>query len=450
MDTSLACTPLPSFAARLPPFAASLSAEPEEDAPLSSFRAESPPSIYQRSSSFSEFDMAQSRSTAADKLRRNSDERLALNRQCLRVGIKYAYDEPNEVLKQRLRDRKHALTITTCADCTEETPSDQETTGDPAAALATVVEVVHRPDGLCAELPDCPICLEQVCAEGNVRLACSHRYCMRCITRFVTTSRDEYGSQVDIGCPCCKATIGRADMRQILGTSAASPTRQARHRHPQASPQVATPLAPVAVPTAEERRVLARAARSLNLRYCPGCNRPILKQGGCQNMHCPCGRRFTWGTALVLAPCRHSHKDEDADMPFWRTNCSQCSAAAHVEKRLIHTGVMLVGAPLAAAAGGLAIGAVATAAALAVPVAATPAVIFTPPALVYEAASRLKTTLAPAPKQTFGSLTSRVNAGRRRKKTPNPFVTPAVSGLYAAGVAGYMCCAAAFGGYDSD
>uniref|UniRef100_A0A7S2BR19 RING-type domain-containing protein n=1 Tax=Haptolina brevifila TaxID=156173 RepID=A0A7S2BR19_9EUKA len=380
--------------------------------------------------------MAGLHATAANMLCRNSEERLALHRECHRVGInakEFVY-ETNKELEERLQEQQHALSLTTCADCMEETPSSPETPSDLA-----VVQV----------LPDCPICLEQVVegAAGNMRLACGHHYCMRCIARFVTTCRTEHSSQVSIGCPCCKATIGHADMRRILGTSAASPTRQTPARR---ISQAATPLAAVAVPTAEERRALARAARSLNLRYCPGCNRPILKNGGCPNMTCPCGRRFNWDIALAVAPCRHPHKDEDANMPFWRTNCSQCSAAARIEKRLIHTGAMLVAAPVAAVAGGLAIGTVATAAALAVPVAVTPAVIFTPPALVYEAASRLKTTLAPAPKQTFGSLTSRVNAGRRRKKTPNPFVTPAVSGLYAAGIAGYMCCAAAFGGYDSD
>ena len=175
----------------------------------------------------------------------------------------------------------------------------------------------------------------------------------------------------------------------------------------------------------EELNQLRRVAgRNCLIRFCPTCQSPIIKNGGCNNMRCVCGARFRWNEARPLRPCRHCHRvwDEVEGSVLSRAitqfqTCRHCARSAHVAKAGLRTVAAVATVPVAAAGVGLFAGALA----VAVGIAAVPAVIFGPMAVIYEPIRRL------------------------RKKDTNPLTYAAASGL--AGV-GLVCMACT--GYESD
>jgi len=292
----------------------------------------------------------------------------------------------------------------------------------------------------------------------STRLECGH------ISKHVQVRLRE---QHRADCPCCKSAISVKDQKGMG-------LRRPPHRF---SPQDA-PSARPRPPSAAERRSLARAGRSLDIRYCPECNRPILKQGGCGQMTCLCGHRFRWAEAMVATPCRHPHRDEDH--PWWGTTCRQCSAAARAEAMVVRAGLTTVAVPVVAGVVGLVGAVVALALPTAIAVATVPAVMCAPPALAWEAfdatrrlceerggaceerggackerrdrAHNVACTLPPwsaeGAKQK-AQRKARRETSRRRTSRKNPFKAGMVSGAYAAGVGCFILTAYCVG-YESD
>ena len=170
---------------------------------------------------------------------------------------------------------------------------------------------------------------------------------------------------------------------------------------------------------------MRRVASGLDMRYCPSCHVPILKQGGCNRMTCECGHCFPWSSALPVAPCRHAHYGSDDDSGLWGYTCPGCSARAKAELALTRTALVGVGAPLAGAATAVGASVAASAAAVGLVVAVAPAALFGPLALAYEPVRRLA----------------------RAKR--NPFAKPAKMGAYVAAGSLGLCVMAACG-YESD
>lgn len=173
---------------------------------------------------------------------------------------------------------------------------------------------------------------------------------------------------------------------------------------------------------------MRRAAGRLNVRHCPSCSVPILKQGGCNNMNCGCGRRFSWLDAEPAVPCHHPHYEKDEDDAFlWGTTCRWCSPKA--KAKLVASRSALVGLGTLAGGAALGIGAAAAAAGLALSI--STAAAFAPLALAYEPVRRLRMTKA------------------QRQKKHNPLAVAAASGaMLSAG--GLYVCTMATCGYESD
>ena len=166
----------------------------------------------------------------------------------------------------------------------------------------------------------------------------------------------------------------------------------------------------------ELRRV---AGRQAEIRFCPSCRSPIIKNGGCPNMRCICGHRFRWTDALPLRPCKHCHRDNGPQTGYFTQfhTCSSCSTRAHVEKAALRSLMAMAGVPIVTLGASVIAGCIAVGAA----VAAIPAAIAGPPALLYEPVRR------------------------RRKKKKNPFAIAAVSGAVVVTIVAAGTC-----GYDSD
>lgn len=164
---------------------------------------------------------------------------------------------------------------------------------------------------------------------------------------------------------------------------------------------------------------MQRAAGRVELRFCPSCDTPIQKNGGCQHMSCACGRDFTWEQARPLRPCRRCHVDEDCRFfGRWHT-CQYCGPAARAQSAALRASNAVAAAPLVTAVAGVA----AAAAAIAVTVAAVPAATIGPLALAYHPFHR------------------RCSPGGQ----PNPLAVAAASGAVLAFVAVSACA-----GSDSD
>lgn len=156
------------------------------------------------------------------------------------------------------------------------------------------------------------------------------------------------------------------------------------------------------------------AGRNVVIRFCPTCQSPVIKHGGCDNMRCACGARFRWSAARPLRPCSHAHT-EDGWFLSAKT-CRYCSKTAHAEKYARQT----VGATFCVPVVTLGVGAVISGVAVAGALAAIPAAVFGGPALLYEPIRRI------------------------RKKKHNPLAYAAASGVAVAGACVMAC------GYDSD
>lgn len=241
---------------------------------------------------------------------------------------------------------------------------------------------------------DCPICLDALSTKGifgQTTLCCGHKYCISCLTEYVNRQH----STRSIACPCCRVVVRppaiiAKSMPERSGDEAVMP--RLNHRRPAPPPRRhsngsahwwnAGPRL-----TAADTEALARQAgrNAWRLRLCPECSAPICKNGGCDNMNCPCGARFQWSQAQPLRACRHCHYDPEARFfPRYKA-CIHCSALAEVEAkalcavgRTLEVTVSTVGV----------ISAVAVFASVGLAVTAVPAAVFGPLALAYEPVRR--------------------------------------------------------------
>ena len=112
----------------------------------------------------------------------------------------------------------------------------------------------------------CPICLEEL-SEAKTALECGHVFCEPCFSRYRETSAVRTPP-----CPCC---------RHVPSAVRAGSTRASARRGPRLAPLLTA--GHVVTDTRALRRVRA------NIRVCPNCDAPIIKNGGCDHVHCPCG-----------------------------------------------------------------------------------------------------------------------------------------------------------------
>jgi len=292
---------------------------------------------------------------------------------------------------------------------------------------------------------ECPICLE--CSEDPVSLHCRHVFCRQCICKHVTIS----AWRGVVRCPCCMGSLNVIDYRALHTgdpgvNRLANPdeTRQPdtleRLMRRAASERpgeetvastsgsnrriIARPRGPPPAhgmpsqrwvherrhhpPTEQDEIELRQATRGLELRHCPRCQVPIQKNGGCDNVRCPCGHSFSWPRARPVHACRRPHTNM-----FWGKSCPHCSRVARTRLAVRRAGLVALATPMAVGAAGV----VTAAAGAALVVAALPAVTFGPLALAYTPVAKLR-------------------------KKRNPFLVPAASGVAA------LCIACMQ--YDSD
>jgi len=300
----------------------------------------------------------------------------------------------------------------------------------------------------------CPICLEQLSSANEMRvLECGHKFCVACVVAYLQ-SRGGNGPDSHSArhpCPCCRQLV---NMRQWYRNSKVLTPREGPGAHwyssdntrpgsalrsmqnrprpvapagsgrrlditalhvPPGIPQARLP--PVSsTARAEAVRELRRAAGRSTIKFCPSCQSPVVKNGGCNQMRCLCGFTFRWDQARPLRPCLHCHRDwDDGPIRQFKT-CSHCSAMAQAEKHVLRTVSAVAAAPAAAVAAGIVLSGVAAA----VVSIAIPAAIAGPLALLYEPVRRI------------------------RKKKMNPLAYVAAAGF----VPVVLCCQAC--GYESD
>ena len=120
---------------------------------------------------------------------------------------------------------------------------------------------------------DWPICLtEEVPARNAKELGCGHKFCQTCLAQMVAHGTQDSLNQLP--CPCCKQPFqARGRGVQIAGREYAR-TCARRAVHLRGSRSL----------TPEELRELQRAAGRIEVRFCPGCNAPIQKNGGCPSV----------------------------------------------------------------------------------------------------------------------------------------------------------------------
>lgn len=100
------------------------------------------------------------------------------------------------------------------------------------------------------------------------------------------------------------------------------------------------------------QRDFLRAAGAAHMKRCPRCRAAIVKDGGCDRMHCICGHIFNWSEADSIVPCHMLHPHPV--YPFIQTTCSNCSLLASAKLVLWRLGLLAAGVfvvPLVVAAG---------------------------------------------------------------------------------------------------
>jgi len=263
---------------------------------------------------------------------------------------------------------------------------------------------------------ECPICLDTV--STGFKLSCGHKFCEACLSTYATTVAGQQSSTATpkLACPCCKKTLNNSECSSLgvkllvqLPSQPPEPwyalngTRQRR-------------ASDAADENQGQAANLGRAAGRLPIRYCPHCNVPIVKAGGCNSMRCgSCQYRFDWLKARPARPCRHAHDNFQT--------CEFCSTAARGEAVAVKGARAVAIVPLAA----LVVGAGLTAVSLLIPMVLVPAAIFGPMAVAYEAAPQMRKKKEP------------------KKERYNPFIYPAASGGILAGGIIFATC-----GYESD
>lgn len=133
-------------------------------------------------------------------------------------------------------------------------------------------------------------------------------------------------------------------------------------------------------------QTLARAAGQVQLRYCPGCSTPVVKDGGCNSMSCPCGANFSWMAARPVRPCRHCHGNCFEGF----STCDYCSRFAKREAMALAIGSRTLAVPAFAVKSTLVTAGVATAIGVGTAATVMTASVFGPPAVVWECRRRQK------------------------------------------------------------
>ena len=272
----------------------------------------------------------------------------------------------------------------------------------------------------------CPICLEP-CEHKQRTLDCGHIFCEACICKYADGMRHGV-SRLTFPCPCCREEVPIWQQRNITEAAIAWPGEVSARPAIQNVDSIASErpvwtsnnvrrectrpaLAHQGNPrflraeqarqapwwsrrtsqSEQERRDLARAAGRVVLRYCPGCSTPIMKNGGCNSMSCPCGRRFKWMDARPVRPCRHCHISADEgnwlNPGRWKT-CAFCAPRARREAKALQAASFAAAMPVGAVIGAAMLSAVSTWIAACTAVALVPAAVFGPPALAYEPVRR--------------------------------------------------------------
>ena len=248
-------------------------------------------------------------------------------------------------------------------------------------------------DGKCTDEREadgaCPICLEAFPtpsdASQHVKLTCGHAFCSPC---FSTYAEYRCGSSTHIPCPCCRSNVLKPGVANRDAETAAArrrPSRRRVDRRPNAGESPPWWLAGARpVSSAAERAELSRAAGKLELRCCPSCSTPILKNGGCNHMRCPCGRSFQWDQARPVHPCRRCHYD--ASRSVWRrwSSCQYCTRRAKAQASVMCAAGTTAQLPILTLRATGFVAAASVTLSIATVVSVVPAAIFGPFALAYE------------------------------------------------------------------
>ena len=90
-------------------------------------------------------------------------------------------------------------------------------------------------------------------------------------------------------------------------------------------------------------------ARMNHTKRCPGCLTSILKNGGCNHMHCTrCNTHFQWDSAPVEVPCHCLNLRNGKSFSAWGyPPCNGASPIAHAKLAAWRAGVTAVSAPIA-------------------------------------------------------------------------------------------------------
>ena len=270
-----------------------------------------------------------------------------------------------------------------------------------------------------SEAPACPICLDP-CTDRQRTLDCGHIFCEACICKYAEGLRNHQHSpsRLMFPCPCCREEVPIWQQRKLTEEAITSEQVELTEAECAAQPTAAAVMVqsheaarsaaaqsilrrvyrPAQMPwwsqrvgqSEQERRELARASGRLPLRFCPGCSTPIIKNGGCNSMRCPCGRRFKWMEAQPVRPCRHCHKEGDANWlnPGRWTTCAFCAPRARREAKALKAATVAAAMPVAALIGAGVLTGLSAWVALGSAVALVPAAVFGPPALAYEPVRR--------------------------------------------------------------
>ena len=141
-----------------------------------------------------------------------------------------------------------------------------------------------------------------------------------------------------------------------------------------------------------EETLRVACAGKVELRYCPACATPVIKDGGCNQVSCPCGHTFRWPDARPPAPCSHCHVDRSmkyTEKCRYKT-CAHCSKRAHYQAAIYRAGATALMVPCATASVLSVVTAGAAVVGFGFPLAVVTAAAFGPPALCWETVRRIR------------------------------------------------------------